>query len=119
MAPQLQLVDDTFQPPNEEVLKGVMTYRGIHVLYTVQKNAKKATHYACCMIYGRNPLWIVWNVHGKFIRFAGSREQIEQAYPTHRWARKSATWSLVRVPERDEDADVRRRRVLDSYKRGA
>jgi hypothetical protein len=102
-------------PPD---LSGVMSYKGIHALCTVTASKDggrvlRATHYACCLIYGSSPVWGVWTVGGRFLRFASSRGQIADAYPNHVWRRKVASWNLEEVTE--ADVETRRARLAERY----
>lgn len=93
--------------PDIELLR---TFRGIHVLCTVEKGRKRslrATHYASVLIGGPSPIWGVWTVQGRFLRFYGSRHEIEAAYPKLVWRRHMATWQCVDT----EDKSIEKRRA--------
>lgn len=98
-------------------LGAIMAYRGVHALCTVAETGMlKATHYATCLIGGRDPMWGVWNVNGTFQRFFGSKAQIAEAYKNLTWRRKNATWSLVDI--HTKDVKVRREELRKLYRRG-
>jgi hypothetical protein len=99
-------------------LGAIMAYRGVHALCTVAKETDmlRATHYATCLIYGREPVWGVWTVHGVFQRFFSSRTEIANAYPRLVWRKKQATWNLIGV--HDMDVTERRKELKQIYKRG-
>jgi hypothetical protein len=93
-------------------LSEIMAYKGLYALCTVKKetsgNVKlKATHYACCLVYGSSPIWGVWTVNGRFQRFFSYKSEIAGAYPSLVWRRKAASWSLSGV----EDLSVEQRRA--------
>jgi hypothetical protein len=95
-------------------LAGLLAYKGVHALCTVTKEKTlRATHYAACLTYGQNPIWVVYTAAGKFVRFAGSRQQIEEAYPHLTWRRKMATWALHDVE--DKSLEERRREISQRY----
>jgi len=81
-------------------LEMIMAFKSVHVLNDVYQaeGAKKPTlipsHYCCVLVQGRSPVWGVWTIRGKFVRFAASREQIELSYPTKAWKRVMASWAL-------------------------
>jgi hypothetical protein len=78
-------------------LQDVLTYKGVWALCTTNKDGTqlKATHLAAVLIGGPSPLWGVFTIEKKFVRYAGSRAQIEAAYPTKVWRRKMATYHLI------------------------
>lgn len=106
-----------FAPP---ALSDVLAYRGIHVIGTVRfnkeldKNVLTASHYASCLVFGKNPLWGVWAANGKFLRFYGHKTEIMEAYPKRVWRRKMASWHLLAVD--DLPADKRRAVLREKYK---
>jgi len=83
---------DLFDNPK---IKDILAYRGVHVLNDVGGNGLlKASHYAICLVFGKEPVWGVWTVAGKFLRFYGSRQDIAEAYPHKSWRRKMASWNF-------------------------
>lgn len=94
----------------EPDLEELRAFRGIHALCTVERGKKrllKATHYASVLIGGPRPVWGVWTVAGKFLRFYGSRHEIERAYPKLVWRRHMATWQCIST----EDKNIAKRRM--------
>ena len=89
-------------------LDGILAYKGVYVLSTINERTKmlKGTHYACCLISGPSPVWGVWSISGRFIRFAASRHQIEEAYPKLVWRRKMASWTLRDVEDHTVKARI-------------
>lgn len=87
--------DEYIVPP----LGTIMAFRGVHALSDVNSatGMLRASHYATCLIGGREPMWGVWTVHGVFQRFFGSKAQIAEAYPKKTWRMRSATWNLIDV----------------------
>jgi hypothetical protein len=89
-------------------LEKIMSFKGIHALCTVNKDGMmQASHYACCLVYGRNPLWGVWSLNGRFQRFYGSKQDIEDNYPHLTWRRIMARWQLK--DDADSVAEARRK----------
>lgn len=103
------------------VLEHVMAFKSVHVLNDIvierstKKSKNKATHYCCVLISGRNPLGGVWTIGGKFVRYAGSREQINEAYPNKTWTRVMSSWMLSRDENDYKDIDKRVRALEDLY----
>lgn len=101
----------------EPNLHDIMAYRGIHALCSVSKDNKlTATHYACCLVGGNHPVWAVWTVRGKFLRFYTYKSDIEKAYPNLVWRRKMASWSLRDVS--DHTPEQRRAELEKAYGSG-
>jgi hypothetical protein len=118
---KLKLVHDADKQTQETALQapdlsGIHGFKGVYALGTLNPDTKRlrATHYAVCLVYGREPTWGVWLVDGRFLRFASSRAQIERAYPKLVWRRKMAEWNLNNV----DDLDVKRRKqyLREMYK---
>lgn len=103
-----------YQAPD---LDPILAYKGVWALCTVNQKTEelKATHYASCLIAGSYPVWGVWTVLGKFLRFHGSRTDIEEAYPRLVWRRKMATWSLHDIT--DKSVATRRHELGAVYKK--
>lgn len=94
--------EDEFRIPP---LGAMMAYRGVHALADVnQQGWLRATHYATCLVGGREPLWGVWTVHGVFQRFFGAKASIVDAYPKKAWRLRSATWHMVDLHHKDAAA---------------
>jgi hypothetical protein len=72
----------------------ILGHRGVHILAQLTKDGTqlKGTHYAVVLIGGSHPLWGVWTIAGRFIRFFGGKVEIEEAYPNHVWRRHPARW---------------------------
>lgn len=103
---------------NVPSLGSILAYRGVHALCTLNKDGSlHATHYATCLVGGREPMWGVWTVNGVFQRFFGSKQQIAFAYPRLTWRRKNATWNLISV--NDMDAKAKREELAALFRKGA
>jgi hypothetical protein len=99
----------------DDTLKDLLAYKGVYALCTVGKERQlKATHYAACLISGQNPVWVIHTVNGKFVRFAGSRAQIEEQYPKLVWRRRMATWTLTNAEHKP--LPQRRQELAQRYK---
>ena len=71
-------------------------YKGVWALSTVDKGGMlKATHMCYPIVYGREPIWIVATIDGKFVRYAGSRGGIERLYPKLVWRRWMVRWKML------------------------
>jgi len=92
-----------------------LTYKGVYALCTTRKDGSvlKATHYACCLVQGVRPVWGVWTVQGKFLRFYPYKHSIAEAYPKLVWRRKMATWSLTDIT--DKSLETRRDELSKLY----
>ena len=75
----------------------VEAFHGVWTLNTISKTTKRlrATHMAWIIVYGKSPLWVVTTINRKFVRYAGSRQQIADAYPNLVWRRPMVRWSMV------------------------
>lgn len=105
--------DEYVVPP----LGSVMAFRGVHALSDIMPNGfLRASHYATCLIGGREPMWGVWSVNGVFQRFFGSRSQVAEGYPRKVWRMKSATWNLIDL--HNKDAQEKKKEMREIYKRG-
>lgn len=99
-------------------LGSVMAFRGVHALSEIAPSGfLRATHYATCLIGGREPMWGVWSVNGVFQRFFGSKEQVREGYPNKVWRMRSATWNLIDL--HNKDAQEKKKEMREIYKRGA
>jgi hypothetical protein len=83
-----------FERRKVPTLQEIMAYKSVWALYTVTRQQKKATHYACVLVGGSRPTWGVWTVRHKFLRFYGGRTAIEKDYPQLMWQRRMFTWAL-------------------------
>jgi len=84
--------------------EAILSFKTIHVLNDVLKSGKlKATHYCTPLVAGRNPMWAVWTIRGKFLRYSSSRDQIKEAYPDKAWTKTMAAWALGSVDSRFTD----------------
>lgn len=82
-------------------LSEIITYRTLHALCSVNKrNKMTVVFYVSCLVYGRNPVWGIWNRNRKFLRFAGGKEAIGRDHPGLAWRRIMTPWRL------DGDHDV-------------
>jgi hypothetical protein len=91
-------------------LQAIMTYKALHALCSTNKDGKmKVVYYVSCLVYGRAPLWGVWNVSGKFLHFAPGREAVADMHPNLAWRRVMARWSLA--DDADSVAHERRQRL--------
>lgn len=92
-------------------LSNIMAYKSVYALNTLnEKTGKlKATHYACCLVGGSSPVWGVWTVAGRFLRFHSGRDSIAREYPKLTWRRVMARWSLAD----DRNFSNRKARLLD------
>lgn len=107
---------------NVPPLGALLAFRGVHALTEITPEGKlRATHYAYCLIGGREPMWGVWSVNGTFQRFFGSREQImyDRQYKNLLWRRKNATWNMVNIETKDREADERRKELRGIFHKGA
>jgi len=80
--------------PQEDVLR---VYKSVYALCTTGKEGKvlRATHYAAVLVHGAHPIWGVWSITGKFLRFANGRTQVESMYPKLVWRRWMLTWQCI------------------------
>ena len=103
---------EEFTPPP---LDPILAYRGVWVLCTTNKHGTvlKATHYASCLVMGRAPLWGIWSVGGRFLRFYGARTEIEADYSRLVWRRKMARFTLESL--RNHSLALRRAQLKDAY----
>lgn len=108
------LDSDIVAPP----IGSIMAFRGVHALADLTMEGRlRATHYATCLIGGREPMWGVWLVSGKFQQFFGSKEQIKTHYPRKVWRAISATWNLIDVHRMA--ADEKRQEMQRLYRKGS
>jgi hypothetical protein len=101
-------------------LGAVMAFKGVWALSVLDTDKdtghigiRRATHYACCLIAGSNPVWGVWTVRGVFQRFFSYRTDIAAAYPDLVWVRKVATWSLTDI--REMSTELKRATLAEKY----
>lgn len=103
---------------NPSIIEGLLAFKTIHVLNDVRKNnTLKATHFCCPVVGGSNPLWIVWTATGKFVRYASSRRQIEEAYPNKAWKTTMASWALTDADTEFKDIKKRVRFLEEMFNR--
>lgn len=101
-------------PPatTRELLQELATFRTIYALCDLRRTDDggeilNASHYAICLTAGNQPLWAVLSARtGRIDRWAGSRAQIEEAFPRKSWRKKTSTWSLDAVGEHLERAEI-------------
>jgi hypothetical protein len=105
---------EDFTPPP---LDPILAYRGVHVLCTTDKTGRvlKARYYCSCLVMGRNPIWGMWLVGGRFLRFYGSRQEIEADYSRLVWRRKMARFTLESL--RNHSLAQRKEQLRDEYKK--
>jgi len=97
-----------------EQLSAISTYRSLWSLCSVNKAGKmKVVYYAACLVFGRAPLWGVWDVNGRFRHFSPGREAIGDMHPNLSWRRVMARWSLA--DENDAKAEARRQKLSVEY----
>lgn len=60
-------------------LDKIHSSRRVYVLCDISPITRrlKATHYCCCLVMGRSPLWGIYNIDGKLMWFVEGREAIE------------------------------------------
>ena len=108
------MMDLTLDTATVPEISTLMAYKGVYVLCTRGREGRlKATHYASVLIGGSTPLWGIWLVSGRFVRFASSRHMIEEAYPRLVWRRKMATWACTDVT--DKSVETRRAELEVTY----
>lgn len=96
-------------------IRGLLAHRNVYVLSTIGSNGQlKGTHYTCCLSYGSNPVWGVWTIRGKFLRFYGSRGQIRDAYSDLVWRTHTGTWTLAKTSD-DEQSPVEKREEIAKH----
>jgi hypothetical protein len=104
--------------PND--LRDMLAFRGVWILATTRfdkarnRDILTASHLAMCVAGGRNPLWLVTNAKGRFVRFFNHRSEIANAYPDLVWRRKMAEWHFGRI--NDLPAPVRKRMLAEKFK---
>ena len=95
-------------------LDPILAYKGVWALCTRGDDGLlKATHFTVVLVLGRSPIWGIWTVDGKFIAFAGSRNQIERRYPHLTWRRRMATWQMADIT--DKSVEKRRAELKETY----
>ena len=83
-------------------LRNILAYKSLWSLATTTSDGKmRVKYYVSCLVTGRDPLWGVWDVNGRFIHFGSGREAIGKQHPNLSWRRVMAKWQL------DDDADSR------------
>lgn len=99
-------------------LGSILAYRGVYALTSINDKTGmlRATHYATCLVGGREPWWGVWTVNGVFQRFFSSKEDIRTTYPKLVWRRKNATWNMIGV--NDMDAGAKRKELAELFHKG-
>ena len=86
-------------------------YHGVWALSTVGKEGQlKCTHMAWPIVYGKNPIWVIATIEGKFVRYASSKESIQKMYPRLTWRRWMVRWSMLEaqhhsIPKRREEVE--------------
>jgi hypothetical protein len=107
-----KLDNDDFAPPP---LDPILHYRGVWLLCSTDKYGRllKGRYYCSCLISGSAPLWAVWTVGGRFLRYYGSRTQIELDYSRLVWRRKMASWTLDSL--HDHSIAERREQIAATY----
>jgi len=96
-------------------LDPILHYRGVWLLCTTNKygDLLKARYYASCLISGRSPLWGVWTVGGRFLRFYSGRLEIASDYSRLVWRRKMASWNLDSL--HDHSLNERKAEIAATY----
>ncbi len=87
-----------FAPPP---LDPILNYKGVWLLCSVNKfgDLLKGRYYCSCLISGSTPLWGLWTVGGRFVRFYGGRKEIASDYSQLVWRRKMAKFTLESLKE--------------------
>lgn len=85
-------------------LQNVMAYRTMYALTGLKQigssNKLKATHFVCCLVYGRAPLWGVFRAKdGVLIQQCISKEQVLRLHPGKILRRMQASWTLNYVEQ--------------------
>jgi len=86
----------------EVVLQQVEMFRTIYALCDVSPVTRRlrATHYACCLCHGRDPIWGLFSAAtGNLMFFFDSRAGIQE-HPHYRrkaWRVKAGGWTLTKV----------------------
>lgn len=79
---------------------GVVGYRTIYTLNDLVTNKEtgkkelRARYYAFCVVHGRNPIWTVYDMDGRIVRHASSRDMIQKFYPKLSMRAVMASWKL-------------------------
>jgi len=77
-------------------LQRIPTYKTLHALCSTGTRGKLRAHfYVCCLAGGRVQLWGCWNINGRFLHFAPSRDAIGDLHPNLTWRRVMARWQLA------------------------
>jgi hypothetical protein len=98
-------------------VENILGYRSVWVLATLSKDGTqlRATHYAICLVMGRPPLWGVFTINGKFLRYASGRDMIHEQYPNHVWRRVPARWQFDELDPSSKQAIERKDYLLKHY----
>lgn len=96
-------------------LDPILNYRSVWLLCSTNKygDLLKGRYYASVLTGGSSPLWGVWTVGGRFVRFYSGRTEIEADYSRLVWRRKMASWDLNEI--RDHSLQERRAKIASSY----
>lgn len=74
------------------------SFRGVWALSSLKKDGLlRADFYVWPIVYGRDPLWVVYSSRGRFVRYASGRAQIARWYPSLTWRRAMCRWTIVDV----------------------
>lgn len=96
-------------------LQRIMTYRSLWALCSTNKEGKlKVSFYCSCVVFGRSPMWGVWNANGKLLHFASGREVIGKQHPHLTWRRIMTRWHLA--DDMNSKASERREALADEFK---
>ncbi len=96
------------------MLDNLQAYHGVWALSTINKDGRLvATHMTWQIVYGRNPMWVVVTIDGKFVRYSGYKEQVRQAFPHLVWRRWMVRWSMLEA--KDHPIPVRLEEVSQTY----
>jgi hypothetical protein len=95
-----------------DTLQKIMSFRTLWSLCATNKDGRmRVVYFSICLVHGRNPLWGVWNINGKFLHFAPGKDAIEKMHPQLAWRRIMARWQLTddtdsKAPERRKELAV-------------
>lgn len=98
-------------------LGNIFAFKGVHALCLLSADNRALTphYFACCLAFGSNPIWGLWDKQGRFVRFHGGRTEIENTYPYLVWRRIMARWEMVDLSKENEDLKKRIRWLEDNY----
>ena len=97
-------------------LRNILAYKSLWSLATTTSDGKmRVKYYGSCLVMGRDPLWGVWDVNGRFIHFGSGRDAIGKQHPNLSWRRVMAKWQLN--DDADSRAPERRKALAEEFHR--